>query len=213
MRKTLTVVLTTTLVAAVWAMPADAKRKKPKKPKPTTPPACAPYAPGELGAGAEGFIVTDAATEEAPVEVPITLGESLGDADLVGAGLPYSNQFVNIQVDSAAAEAGLYLLFEFPTKRDYDLRVYWPTGEEVAASHGFQPGLEADVEDPVFGINPSNQGGNAGESTNTSEKIVGLITPDCGGYTVDVQNWLGEGGDFTLKAWVGEGVNAPVVTP
>jgi hypothetical protein len=211
MRKTLTVVLTAAMVASVfWAIPAEAKKKKPK-PKPSVPAACAAYAPGEQGAEAETFVVTDAATEEAPVEVPITLGESLGDADIAQAGLPYSNQFVNIQVDSAAAESGLYLLFEFPMKRDYDMRVYWPTGEEVAASHGFQPALEADADTPIGNI--ANTTGNAGESTNTSEKIVGLITPDCGGYTVDLQNWLGEGGDFTLKAWVGEGVNAPVVTP
>jgi hypothetical protein len=186
-------------------MPADAKKKKPKKPP--APPPCAAYVPGELGAEAETLVVTDTATEAAPLEVPISLGESLGDVpggDLVA----YSNQVVNLQVDSANPEAGLNILWEFDMKRDYDIRVFWPTGEEVAAAHGFQPALEADVETPVG--NFSNQGGNAGESTNTSEKIVGLGTPDCGGYSVDFQNWLGEGGDFTIKVWLGEAVNDPV---
>lgn len=206
MKKTIATLIAMGLVAgAFMAAPAEAKKKRKKK----KPVACAPYVPGELGAEAESFIVTDAATEEAPVEIPITLAESVADADLFGTGaLPPSNQVFNVQVDSAAPTSGLYILFEFETKRDYDLRAYWPTGEEVAASHGFQPALEADVDTPLG--NFSNQGGNAGESTNTSEKIVGLITPDCGGYTVDAQNWLGEGGDFTIKAWLGEGVNEPV---
>ncbi len=204
MRKSLVTMLTMVLVAgALFAVPAEAKKKKKKK-----PPVCATYVPGEQGAEAETFVVPATATEEAPVEIPITLHESLGDVDLTG-DLPYSNQIVNLQVDSATPDAGLYILFEFDLKRDYDLRVFWPTGEEVAAAHGFQPALEADAELPLFG-NPSNQGGNAGESTNTSEKIVGLRTPDCGGYTVDFQNWLGEGGEFTAKAWLGEAVNEPV---
>jgi hypothetical protein len=207
MRKSLVTMLTMALVGgALFAVPAEAKKKKPKKPKPAV---CSAYVPGEQGAEAETVVVPATATEEAPVEIPITLHESLGDVDFVGAGLPYSNQIVNLQVDSATPDAGLYILFEFDTKRDYDLRVFWPTGEEVAASHGFQPVLEANAELPLFG-NPSNQGGNAGESTNTSEKIVGLRTPDCGGYTVDFQNWLGEGGDFTAKAWLGEAVNEPI---
>jgi hypothetical protein len=32
----------------------------------------------------------------------------------------------------------------------------------------------------------------------------GVRTPDCGGYTLDMASFASEGGDMTLKLWLGE---------
>ena len=201
MKRTLSVVLAAGLVAAAIVAPAaDAAAKKKKK----SPPACAPYEPGEQGTDKPTVTVTDAHTAEAPLEQTVTLAQSFADFVLVqDPGV----DFFNVQVDSAAASAGLYLTFEFPTRRDYDLYVRWPDGSEAASSHGFNPLAEAHVG-PPSPIDPSNTSGNhAGETTASSENIIGLITPDCGGYTIEAQNWLGEGGEFAIKLWLGEGTN------
>jgi hypothetical protein len=205
MKKSLVVMIMAALVASAFVAPAaDAKKKKKKKPA-----ACAAYVPGEQGAASETFKITDAATAEAPVEIPVTLEMSTADIDQGLVSDP-STQYVNVQVDSAAKEAGLYLTFEFPTRRDYDLYVRYPDSSEAASSHGFNPAIEANVEDPVFGLNPSNTTTNhAGDSQAASENIIGLKTADCGGWTVETTNWLGEGGDMIVKAWLGEIANDP----
>ncbi len=211
LKKTLATVIAVGLVAGAFAAPPAAAKKKKKKP----PAACAAYVPGELGAAAPTVVLTDTATEAAPVVQKIELGESIGDISQgIGADeaafLGATQAVFNVQVDSANPTAGLYVLVEFPERRDYDLWLRWPSGVEAASSHGFNPAIEANFEDPVFGINPSNTSTNhAGESTASSEKVVGVITPDCGGYTIDVQNWLGEGGEFEVKVWLGEGTTEP----
>jgi len=188
------------------------KKGKGKKKGCTKPPvqSCAPYAPGELGTDKPLVTVTDAATAEAPVEQTITLAESVADVDLVGAASEPSYDYFNVQVDSAAPSAGLYATFEFDTRRDYDLYARWPDASEAASSHGFNSADEAEAPEPVP-FDPSNQRTNhAGESKADSENLVGLITSDCGGYTIEVVNWLGEGGDFTVKLWLGEGTTEPL---
>ena len=180
------------LVSAFVVGPATAGKKK--KPKPA---ACAPYVPGEMGAEAPAAVVTDAHTAEAPLAVPITLAEEY-DEGSVGE-TPHA--FVNVQVDSALPTAGLYVTFEFDEFRDYDLWAYFPDGTGAASSHGFPPAM------PTKGLpgaaDRSNTASNhGGESTASSENLVGIITPDCGGYTVDATNYLGEGGDFELKIWL-----------
>lgn len=201
------ILVTGSLLATLIALPVgDAVAGKKKKPK-----ACAAYQPGELGADATTVKVTDANTADAPVLVPITLGPAFdeGVLELTGAG-ETPRAFFNVQVDSAAASAGLYATFEFQTHRDYDFWAYNADGSEAASSHGFQPlidtkGLPEDADQ-------SNTASNhAGESTATSENIVGLITPDCGGYTFEAATYFGEGGDFEVKVWLGEGKTAPGV--
>ena len=200
--------LTAALAMSVFAaLPAEAKKKKKKKKK--KPPVCAPYLPGESGAEAETLVVTDAATAEAPVTHAFSLDAYFFEGISV-QGVPGAapSSAINVQVDSAAPTAGLYVTFEFDARRDYDLYLRWPDGSDAASSHGFNPAIEAKGPET---FDPSNTNGNhAGESTAASENIVGLITPDCGGYTVQFYNYFGEGGDFEAKLWLGEGTTDPL---
>src|SRR5687767_48583 len=102
--RTLAVVATASLVLGAFvAAPADAKKKKKKKPKTAS---CAPYVPGEAGKDAPVTVVTDAATEEAPVEVTVATAEGLGFSSADGPSGdmgPTSHAYANVQVDSAAS--------------------------------------------------------------------------------------------------------------
>ncbi len=191
------------VVTGVLAGPATAaKKKKPKK-----PPVCAPYAPGEMGAEAETIVVNDAHTAEAPLTHDFSLGPDF-DEGLVGEA---PHHYVNVQVDSAAASSGLYVTWEFQTHRDYDLWAYFPDGTGAASSHGFQP-LIATEGHTVGPYEPANTSSNhGGKSTATSENLVGITTPDCGGYTLEMSTYFGEGGDFELKVWLGEATTEPGV--
>ena len=184
------------VLGAFVAGPADAKKKKKKKPA-----VCAEFAPGEKGADQPTLKVTDANTETAPALQPVTL-----DPEVTEGIVSHSESVFNIQVDSAAKEAGLYILFEFGDRQDYDLNVWHTDGSYAARSHGFQPVLGTD---PTIEAEQGNLGGHAGESTSSSEAIVGLNTSDCGGWTVSAENYLGEGGDFEVKVWLGEIKNDP----
>ncbi|MFP5297425.1 MAG: hypothetical protein ACLGHL_00355 [Actinomycetota bacterium] len=200
MKKTIATMLAAGLVAGAFlAVPAEAKKKKKKKPA-----ACAAYVPGEKGAEAETLVVTDAATAEAPATFDFSLPEYFLEG--IDGGQP--SVPLNVQVDSAASTAGLYVTWEFQSHRDYDLWAYRADGSEAASSHGFQPLI--DTKGAPGPADQSNTASNhAGESTADTENIVGLITPDCGGYTLEMLNYLGEGGDFQLKVWLGEGKTEP----
>ena len=193
MRTVAVVGMSALVLGAFAATPADAKKKK--KPK-----VCAPYQPGEKGTDKPLVTVTDAHTEEAPLVQKVTLDESA--ADFVPVMEPGSDAF-NVQVDSAAKEAGLYILFEFPSRRDYDLELWYDDGSYAARSHDFN--LLYSPAPQTY----SNEG-HAGESSDSYEKIVGVRTPDCAGYTAEAVNWLGEGGEFEIKVWLGEVVNDPL---
>ena len=195
------------VVSGVLAGPATAgKKKKPKKPA-----VCAAYTPGEMGAEKPTVVVTDAHTAEAPLVQTVTLEPSAADADVLGAALEASKDYFNVQVDSANPTAGLYVTFEFGDFQDYDLWAYFADGTGAASSHGFQP-LILLAGQQVGPIEPANTLSNhGGESTVNSENLVGIITPDCGGYTIETANWLGEGGEFDVKVWLGEGKTEPGV--
>lgn len=198
MRKTVVTLLVMGLVAGSLAMPADARKKRKKKPA-----VCQAYVPGEKGAGKPNVVVTDTATEQQPVIQKVTLAESIADADLFGTGVvSAASDAFNVQVDTANPDAGLYVLFEFPARRDYDLELWWADGSYAARSHDFNV---------LYSPSPDtySNGGHAGEATDASEKIVGVRTPDCGGYTVETVNWLGEGGEMEVKVWLGEVKNDP----
>lgn len=197
-KRTVAVVLAGGLLAsAVIAGPATAAKKK--KPKPPPPPAvCQAYAPGELGTGKPTVVVTDAATEAAPIEQKVTMGRSLANYDLTGmAPEPFllTSDFFNVQVDTANPDAGLYAYIEFPERRDYDLDFLYPDASYAARSHD---------GNTTLGTGRGENGGHAGEATTKSEKIVGVRTADCAGYTVETSNWFGEGGEFTVTLWLGE---------
>ena len=208
-KRTLSALLTGSLMIGLIALPAaEAATKKKKKPK---APVCAPYVPGDLGAEAETVVVTDAHTAEAPLLVPITLAPAFdeGVIEITGAG-ETPRAYFHVQVDSAAASTGLYATFEFQTHRDYDFWAYFPDGTGAASAHGFQPLIETnDLPDEADQSNTDSN--HAGESTATSENLVGVITPDCGGYTLEAATYFGEGGDFEVKVWLGEGTTAPGV--
>jgi hypothetical protein len=179
------------------------KGKGKKKGCKKKPAVCQAYAPGEKGASKPTAVVTDAHTEASPLVQKVNIAESFGDLDLTGLlGLEGTADAFNVQVDSAAADAGLHVLFEFPERRDYDLEMWWADGSYAARSHDFNT---------MYSPTPETyaNGGHAGVATDASEHIVGVRTPDCGGYTVETVNWLGEGGEFEIKLWLGEIVNDP----
>ena len=182
-----------------------------KSPKPGKPAAaCGTLEPADAGAGAPTVKVTDAHNAEAPLVQPIEL-EQRFDEGLMSDAVPTS---VNVQVDSKLKEVGLYATLEFPTRRDYDLWAYFPgsPNEEAASSHGFNP--LAETQGSGAPIDPSNTATNhGGETTATSENLVGILTPDCGGYTITAYNYFGEGGELELKLWLGEVAYDPAETP
>ena len=184
------------VLGAFVSGPADAKKKKKK------PAVCKTFTPGEKGTDKPTIVVTDAATEEAPAVQTVTLAESVADLDQTGMVSSASTDAFNVQVDSAAKEAGLYVLFEFPARRDYDLELWHTDGSYAARSHDFNT---------LYSPSPDTyaNGGHGGEATDTYEKIVGLRTSDCGGWTAETVNWLGEGGEMTVKLWLGEIKNDP----
>lgn len=181
---------------------AKAKKKKNGKKggKKKKAAQCSDFQPGELGAEAETITVTDAATEEEPLEQPVTLDASLADFVIVQDP---SRAYFNVQIDSKDPNVGLYALFEFPTRRDYDLELLHPDGSYAARSHDFNP-----LQNTPAGDQGSNEG-HGGESTDATELLVGIATDDCGGWTVEAVNWLGEGGEFPIKLWLGPVENEP----
>ena len=195
--RTLAVVATAGLVLGAFAVgPAEAKKKKKKKPA-----VCSTFTPADNGADKPTLVVTDAATEEAPAVQKVTLPEEVSEG-----AISHGEDVFNVQVDSAAKEAGLYILFEFQERRDYDLNVWHTDGSYAARAHGFNPvlGIHGELD-----ARAGNLSGHAGESTPSSEKIVGIRTSDCGGWTVSAENYLGEGGDFEIKVWLGDIANDP----
>lgn len=208
MRRSFSVLLTGALLASLIALPAaDAAAKKKKKKR--SAPVCAPFTPAESGAEAETLKVTDAHTADAPLLVPISVGPAFDEGifEAVGAG-ETPRAYFNVQVDSKAPTAGLYVTWEFQTHRDYDLWAYFSDGSGAASAHGFQPMMDTKGTPADLSNTASNH---AGESTATSENLVGVTTPDCGGYTVEASTYFGEGGDFEVKVWLGEAVTEPGV--
>ncbi|HYO61708.1 MAG TPA: hypothetical protein VEU29_07400, partial [Actinomycetota bacterium] len=171
---------------------------------PPPPAACPAFTPAEAGKGKPTITITDAATEAAPLEQKVTLGESTADLQVGEA----AHDAFNFQIDSAAAEAGFYALLEFPARDDYDLNMMYSDGSYAARSHAWNTIIEAnEVEFPQIG--PLSSTGHGGESTASSEKLVGIKVADCSGWTMDVANYLGEGGELTVKLWLGEAKTDP----
>lgn len=202
-RRLLCAALIMGLVASMAAAPASAAKKK--KPKP--PPPCAAYTPGEQGAEAgDPVVVTDTATEEAPLEIEVDVAAGIiilgEDTDAVTGG----HSYVNLQVDTSLPETGLYIRFEFnntPPVRDYDIWLNYADGSNASNAHGFNPA-------PDSQFSPQSDGGH---SETNAEQIDGTHSPDCQGYTLDIATSTGEGGAMTLKAWLGEIQYHPAAPP
>jgi hypothetical protein len=180
------------LLGAFVAGPAEAKKKKKKK---AAPAACAPYAPGEKGAGQPVTVVTDAATAEAPVTATVATSPGLGFSSEAGEGNPdeiaSSHAYTNVQVDSATPGTGLYVIIEFTPAFDYDLHLRDAAGTSIEYSAGFGP-VPSGTEH-----SHSNVG---------SESLEGLPVGDCQGFTVDVVGATTPGEDVTVKYYLGEAV-------
>lgn len=182
-------------------------KKAPKPPKAPVPAACPAYLPGEHGAEAETLTVTDAATEEAPVEVVFDAGTGTGGPLIGGVPVPpdgTTHNYHNVQVDSATPDVGLYVRLEFADRSDYDLYLEYPTGTEATHSGDFNSAAEA--PDDVFWCGPPETGCSSGSNF---ESVNGVRTSDCQGWTIDSVAYLTEGGDVTLTMWLGEALVDP----
>jgi len=167
-----------------------------KPPKPPAAPSCPAYTPGEEGAEAEASIVTDAATAEAPLEVTIAAPPGVPEVAL-------GHVFHNIQVDTAGAESGLYVAYEFPVYEDHDIYLNYASGTEAAHAGGFNPA-------PVpVALGCCDGTGTGGHSEQGAEFLDGVRSADCSGYTLDMASFASEGGDMTLKLWLGEATYDP----
>lgn len=187
---TFAVVAAISLVAAAFlAAPAQAKKKKKK------PPPCPAYVPGDLGADAETTVVTDEATEEAPIELTIATEPGLGFTSTTPGGDqgPTSHVYHNLQVDPKAASAGLFARLEYGIEWDYDIFLRLADGTAVAYEADFNPV-------PGTGLG----GGETSHAEEGAGQIDGALANDCDGFTFDIASAITPGGDVTLKLWLGE---------
>ena len=201
LRKLAAVASATLVLGAFVAGPAEAKKKKPKPPP--VPAACPAFTPGEEGAAAQTSVVTDAATAEAPVVVELTAAPGLGN-DLGLADHAYDETtavYQHVQVDTANPSAGLYARIDFSDHHDYDLYLNNAAGETAATSGEFNVLPEAGA-----GSGAPEGAWAAGSSY---ESVLGINTPDCGGYTTKIVSFLTTGGNVTVSYWLGEVVAEP----
>lgn len=164
------------------------------------PSGCVAYVPGEEGKDFETAVVTDAATEEAPLEIPITAPMGLGSDFGLGVVDNTESTYYNIQVDTDKAESGLYVRYEFPDYEDLDLYLNYADGSEAAHSGAFN-------QAPIPGVfDGTGAGGHGGMGF---EQLDGIRTADCAGYTAKLTSYLSEGGEMIMKVWLGEAQNDP----
>jgi hypothetical protein len=201
-RRTLHVLLVVALIGgllATSALDAGAKKKKKKKKKPKV---CAPYIAPEQAADVEVVKVTDKATEEAPLELTLATEPGLGvGRDPGNFGMNVSHLFQNIQVDSKAKKAGLYMRVEFADYQDYDLYLDRADGSTAAQAAGFSDAEQLQDGDTADGHTEVG-----------AEQVTGIETADCGGYTPDIVGATTEGADVTVKLWLGEVSFVPETT-
>lgn len=190
--------LTGLIAGVVLVAPAEAKRK-PKK-----APACPAYVPGDLGKDQPITTVTDASTQDKPATADVDTGPGMGfsSPDVGGDQGPTSHSYTNVQVDSAAPTAYLYVRLEFQYPEDYDLYLRASDGTAIAYVGGFN---EAPVTLPVGTVGqPLDGTGHGGHSEMGAEQIDGATASDCQGFTVDVVSGTAAGETVTVKYWLGD---------
>lgn len=169
------------VVGAFAAVPAEAKRKK---------KGCATYQPGTNGDGQPVTVVTDKATADKPVTIELETGPGLGIGRDASSpeGEHVSHAYANIQVDSAAPSANLFVSVAFTPAYDYDLYLDTADDTQLAASAGFGP--------LAFGASDYEQ------SDVGSETIAGFSANDCDGYTADIVGATTPGETVTVTVWL-----------
>ena len=197
-------------LVATSSIDANAAKRKKKK--------CRAYKPGELGAEAETIKVTNKATAEAPVEVVLTLDPGAGQATGVGqidavSTAAQSHAFYNVQVDPRTKTTGLYMSLASPMPDDNDLYLFHATGTEAAHAAGFHGGGPDNLPTPVQAFPVYNSNANGGHTGADAEYLDGILTKDCGGYTVHAIGANSRGGDVSLKLWLGEPSEYEVPAP
>jgi hypothetical protein len=132
----------------------------------------------------------------------VELGQSLADVNPGPLPAPFAvtADAFNVQVDTKGDDVGVWALFQFPTHRDYDLDMFHADGSYAARSRGFNPAAGT----------PLSAKGHGGEHGFNYEKLLGIRTQKCGGWTLEASNHLGEGGKFKVKLWLGEAVTDPL---
>lgn len=203
--RSIAVVMSAALLVGAFAVaPADARKKKKKK-KPVV--ACAPAAiaapKSDSGHAAEAVDaevvqVTDAATEEAPVEIAYDHGPALW---LSGFGVPVQEdtKFFNIQVVTNSGGPGLYVHQTWSSSSPDDMDMYLydaATGDQVALSGS------ANLPEPIASNLPPQAGQDTGHMG--LESISGLLAGDCMTYTVESRAFTSDGEKMVLKVWLGE---------
>lgn len=147
-------------------------------------PQCAALVPGDDGVDKPTVVVTDSASEAKPLEQSVTL--SMSTARFVPLTAPPTDYF-NIQADTKRADTGLYILWEFPSRRDYDIGLLHSDGSYAAQAHSFHTAVGTPAE-------AMREPGHGGEGTETSEKLVG--DPDFG------LSWLdGRNAELVRRGW------------
>ena len=173
------------ILGAFVAVPAQAKKSS----------GCKKFVARTDGKGQPLSVVTDKATADKPVTVTVSTppGAGLSSPDgPSGDQGPAAHTYYNVQVDSKAKSANLYVRAEYPPMLDYDL--YLRTeGAALAYSAGFS------VPVPAAGLDGT---GNGGHTEVGSENIDGWPAADCSGYTVDLVSATTPGVDVTLKLWL-----------
>lgn len=138
--------------------------------------------------------VTDAATEEKPIEISFTHGPAVGA--LLVRNLADLKNFP-IQVVTKKRLVGLHARLEWgtPSVDEIDLILRSTSGDYLAADDGTNVPLPLDDDDYPEEAGLSGMG---------YEYIAGYATSTCAPYVVQSEALRSAGRDVTLKLWLGE---------
>lgn len=193
--RSLGVVATAALLMGALVAPAEAAKKKKKKPKacpavafvePESPSASRTEVPG-----GDVVTVTNAHTAEVPLVFEYEHGAALWDT-VNQEPIIEDTKWFNIQVDSTAPAANLFIRQEwaFPSPSDMDLYLWdAPTGTQVNVSGAFN---QTPVNLPFI----AETGAMGYESI--SEQPVG----DCTAYAIESRAFWTAGESMTLSVWL-----------
>ena len=189
----------TTDIGSDYLLTAGGGTVEPPPPPPPPPPLktrsgkCRAFRPEGVDKSVKTTVVRDSATKREPKVVKIDTEMGAGVGGNAATETFIAHALRKVQVDTKKRFRGLYVRLEMPNGRDYDLYLYNRTGKTMAHAAGFNPAPA------VY-----NDNENGGHTEQTAEQINGIKTRDCVGYTADVATATGEGGQLTMKLWLGK---------